>query len=150
MELHNLKPASGSTHKVKRIGRGQGSGHGGTSTRGHKGDKARAGHKNKRGFEGGQTPMQRRLPKRGFKNINRMEYVGINVSRLQELADKHGVTDINMASLVQAGIVRKNDDVKILGSGDLKTALNITGLRLTATAVTKIEAAGGKTDAQAC
>jgi large subunit ribosomal protein L15 len=150
MELHNLKPASGSTHKEKRIGRGQGSGHGGTSTRGHKGDKARAGHKNKRGFEGGQTPMQRRLPKRGFKNINRVEYVGVNVSRLQAVSEKFGVNDINMETLVSAGVVRKNDNVKILGGGDLSATINVTGLRVTASAAAKISAAGGTSEVAAC
>lgn len=143
MELHNLRPASGSVHKVKRIARGQGSGHGGTSTRGHKGDKARAGHKNKRGFEGGQTPMQRRLPKRGFNNINRVEYVGINIARLQDLANKFQVTSFSHATLVELGVVRKNDLVKILGAGELSTAISVQDLRITPSAAEKIQAAGG-------
>jgi large subunit ribosomal protein L15 len=143
MELHNLRPAKGSVHKVKRIARGQGSGHGGTSTRGHKGDKARAGHKNKRNFEGGQTPMQRRLPKRGFNNINRVEYVGINVARLQDLANKFQVTSFDHATLVNLGVVGKNDLVKILGAGELSTAISVKDLRITASAAEKIQAAGG-------
>ncbi len=143
MELHNLKPAKGSVHKVKRIARGQGSGHGGTATRGHKGDKARAGHKNKRNFEGGQTPMQRRLPKRGFKNVNRVEYIGINIGRLQDLVDKFRVISFSHAALVELGVVGKNDLVKILGTGELSTAISVQDLRITPAAAEKIQAAGG-------
>jgi large subunit ribosomal protein L15 len=143
MELNNLRPAKGSVHKAKRIGRGEGSGHGGTSTRGHKGDKARAGHKNKRNFEGGQTPMQRRLPKFGFKNINRVEYAAINLGRLQELADKTGVTDITPDVLYQNGLIKKSDLVKILASGELKAKLTISAHACSATAQSAIEAAGG-------
>ncbi len=143
MELNNLRPAKGSTHKVKRIGRGQGSGHGGTSTRGHKGDKATSGHKNKRGFEGGQTPLQRRLPKFGFKNINRVEYVAINISRLQEFADRFGVSDITPAALYEQGVIKKNDLVKILAHGEVKSKLNVTAHACSETAKAAIEAAGG-------
>jgi large subunit ribosomal protein L15 len=117
MELHNLKPAEGSVHKEKRIGRGQGSGYGGTSTRGHKGAKSRSGFHTKVGFEGGQMPLQRRLPKFGFKNINRKEFKGINISTLQLLADKKSLTLIDVDALIEAGLVKKNDKVKILGNG---------------------------------
>jgi large subunit ribosomal protein L15 len=143
MELNNLRPAKGSTHKVKRIGRGQGSGHGGTSTKGHKGDKATSGHKNKRGFEGGQTPLQRRLPKFGFKNINRVEYVAINVSRLQAFADANGVTDITPEALYAGGIIKKNDLVKILAHGEVTSKLNVTAHACSETAKSAIEAVGG-------
>ena len=143
MELNNLRPAKGSTHKIKRIGRGQGSGHGGTSTRGHKGDKARSGHKNKRGFEGGQTPMQRRLPKRGFKNPFRVEYVPFNLAQLQACAEKHGVTEITAAFLYENGYTKRDDLVKILGNGELTTALTISAHGCSDTAKAAIEAAGG-------
>ena len=143
MNLSNLKPAKGATHHGKRIARGQGSGHGGTATRGHKGDKARAGHKNKRGHEGGQTPMQRRLPKFGFKNPNREEYVAFNLANLQAFAEKHGVTDISTATLYAEGIIKKTDLVKILGNGELKSKLNVTAHACSATAKAAIEALGG-------
>lgn len=143
MELSNLRPAKGATHKVKRIGRGQGSGHGGTSTRGHKGDKATSGHKNKRGFEGGQTPLQRRLPKFGFKNINRVEYVAINISLLQEFADKFGATEITPAALYEQGFIKKNELVKVLATGELKSKLNVTAHACSGAAKAAIEAAGG-------
>jgi large subunit ribosomal protein L15 len=143
MELNNLRPASGSTHKVKRIGRGQGSGHGGTSTRGHKGDKARTGHKNKRGHEGGQTPLQRRLPKRGFKNINRVEYVPFNLSQLQAVSEKFGVTSIDTTFLYENGYIKQGDLVKILGNGEIKVALTVKADGCSATAKQAIEAAGG-------
>jgi large subunit ribosomal protein L15 len=143
MNLSNLKPAKGATHHGKRIARGQGSGHGGTATRGHKGDKARAGHKNKRGHEGGQTPMQRRLPKFGFTNPNRVEYVALNLANLQAFADKHGVTDISTATLYAEGIIKKTDLVKVLGNGELKSKLNVTAHACSATAKAAIEALGG-------
>jgi large subunit ribosomal protein L15 len=143
MELSNLRPAKGSTHNEKRIGRGQGSGHGGTSTRGHKGDKARSGHKNKRAHEGGQTPMQRRLPKFGFKNVNRTEYVAINLDRLQALNEKTGLTDITPEVLYQNGLIKKSDLVKILATGELKAKLNVTAHGCSAVAKSAIEAAGG-------
>jgi large subunit ribosomal protein L15 len=143
MELHNLRPASGSTKKVKRIARGQGSGHGGTSTKGHKGDKARTGHKNKRGHEGGQMPLQMRLPKRGFKNINRIDYVGINLDRLETFATSVGLTDVTFNDLYMHGIVSKNDKVKILGGGELTKKINVSAHACTQSAKAAIEALGG-------
>ena len=143
MNLSNLKPAKGATHSDKRIGRGQGSGYGGTATKGHKGDKARSGHKNKRGHEGGQTPMQRRLPKFGFKNVNRVEYIAVNLATLQAVADKHGVTDITPAVLYDKGYTQKNDLVKVLANGELKSKLNVTAHAFSATATSAIEAQGG-------
>ena len=119
MELHDLKPAVGSNKKKTRIGRGPGSGKGGTSTRGHKGAKSRSGYKQKVGFEGGQMPLQRRVPKGGFKNINRVEYKAINVAVLEALAEQNNLEKITVANLIQAGMVRKNQLVKILGQGQL-------------------------------
>ncbi|MEY4936082.1 MAG: hypothetical protein RIS64_2441 [Bacteroidota bacterium] len=143
MELHNLRPAKGSTHSVKRIGRGEGTGHGGTATKGHKGDKARSGHKNKRGYEGGQMPLQMRLPKRGFKNINRVEYVGINLGRIQDLAEKTNATEITLAHLFEHGVISKNDRVKILAGGELKGALKVSGHACSEAAKAALEAKGG-------
>jgi len=143
MDLSNLKPAKGSTKTKKRIGRGQGSGTGGTATRGHKGQKSRSGYSRKTGFEGGQMPLQRRVPKFGFKNINRKEYKGINISTLQELADARKVSDIDVDLLVEAGLARKNSLVKILGNGELKTKLNVKAHAFSKSAVTAIEAAKG-------
>ena len=143
MDLSNLKPAKGSTKNKKRIGRGQGSGTGGTATRGHKGQKSRSGYSRKTGFEGGQMPLQRRVPKFGFKNINRKEYKGINISTLQELADERKVTDIDVDLLVEAGLARKNSLVKILGNGELKAKLNVKAHAFSKTAVVAIEAAKG-------
>lgn len=145
MSLHNLKPAQGSVKSGKRIARGEGSGHGGTSTRGHKGAKSRSGYSRKIGFEGGQMPLQRRVPKFGFKNINRKEYAGINLDRLQTLVDNGRITDtVTIDILVANGLVGKNDLVKILGRGELKAKLNITVHKFTATAKAAIEAAGGE------
>jgi large subunit ribosomal protein L15 len=143
MELSNLKPAKGSTKNKKRIGRGQGSGTGGTSTKGHKGQKSRSGYSRKTGFEGGQMPLQRRVPKFGFKNINRKEYKGINISTLQELADARKITDINVDLLVEAGLARKNSLVKILGNGELKSKLNVKAHAFSKSAVSAIEAVEG-------
>ncbi len=143
MELSNLKPAKGSTRSKKRIGRGQGSGTGGTSTRGHKGQKSRSGYSRKIGFEGGQMPLQRRVPKFGFKNINRKEYKGINISTLQELADAKKITKIDVDVLVDAGLVRKDGLVKILGNGELKAKLNVKAHAFSKSAVAAIEAASG-------
>jgi len=143
MDLSNLKPAKGSTKTKKRIGRGQGSGTGGTATRGHKGQKSRSGYSRKTGFEGGQMPLQRRVPKFGFKNINRKEYKGINVSTLQELADARKITDIDVDLLVEAGLARKNSLVKILGNGELKTKLNVKAHAFSKSAVSAIEAVKG-------
>ncbi|CAL2056295.1 50S ribosomal protein L15 [Tenacibaculum sp. 190524A05c] len=145
MSLHNLKPAAGSTKNGKRIARGEGSGKGGTSTRGHKGAKSRSGYSRKIGFEGGQMPLQRRVPKFGFTNINRKEYVGINLDKLQELVDNGRITDtVTMDVLVENRLARKNELVKILGRGELKAKLNITVHKFTATAKAAIEAAGGE------
>jgi len=143
MDLSNLKPAKGSTKTKKRIGRGQGSGTGGTATRGHKGQKSRSGYSRKTGFEGGQMPLQRRVPKFGFKNINRKEYKGINVSTLQELADARKIKDIDVDILVEAGLARKNSLVKILGNGELKTKLNVKAHAFSKSAVAAIEAVEG-------
>jgi large subunit ribosomal protein L15 len=143
MDLSNLKPAQGSTKGKKRIGRGQASGKGGTSTRGHKGQKSRSGYSRKVGFEGGQMPLQRRVPKFGFKNINRKEYKGINISTLQELADAKKISNIDVDLLVEAGLVRKDSLVKILGNGELKAKLNVKAHAFSKSAVTAIEAAAG-------
>jgi large subunit ribosomal protein L15 len=143
--LHNLMPAEGSVKKDKRIARGEGSGHGGTATRGHKGAKSRSGYSRKVGFEGGQMPLQRRVPKFGFTNINRKEYQGINLEKLQALVDSGKITDtVNQDILVALGLVSKNELVKILGTGELKAKLTITVHKFTATAKAAIEAAGGQ------
>lgn len=143
MELHNLRPAKGATKSDKRIGRGQGSGKGGTATRGHKGAKSRSGYSRKRAFEGGQMPLQMRLPKRGFKNINRVEYVGINVARLQEISERYNLSDISDATLVAAGIIKKTVKVKVLGNGDITAKVSVSTSAISASAKEKIEAAGG-------
>lgn len=146
MNLSNLKPAQGSVHREgKRVGRGQGSGKGGTATRGHKGAKSRSGFSTKIGFEGGQMPLQRRVPKFGFKNFNRKEYVGINVGKLQELVDKGVITDVvTLEILVQNRLAKKNDLVKILGGGELKSKLKISVHKFTASAKVAVEAVGGE------
>lgn len=144
MQLNTLRPAKGSVKTSKRIGRGQGSGKGGTATRGHKGQKSRSGYSRKIGFEGGQMPLQRRVPKFGFTNINRKEYLGINLDKLQEFVDNGKLKDVvTMETLVDARLARKNDLVKILGRGELKAKLNITVHKFTATAKAAIEKAGG-------
>ncbi len=143
MDLSNLKPAEGSVKNKKRIGRGQGSGRGGTSTKGHKGAQSRSGYKRKIGFEGGQMPLFRRVPKFGFKNINRKEYRGVNLSVLQELADNKEVTEINKEILIENGLASKNDLIKILGNGELKAKLEVTANGFTKTAQAAIEAQGG-------
>jgi large subunit ribosomal protein L15 len=147
MELSNLKPQSGSvTSKKKRLGRGQGSGKGGTATRGHKGAKSRSGYSKKLGFEGGQMPLQRRIPKFGFKNINRVEYKPVNLSKLQELIDSKKVKKgiINAESLISNGLVKKNDLVKILGNGDLNDAVKVEAHKFSKSAQEKIEKSGGE------
>ena len=147
MELSNLKPQSGSvTSKKKRLGRGQGSGKGGTATRGHKGAKSRSGYSKKLGFEGGQMPLQRRIPKFGFKNINRVEYKPVNLSKLQELIDSKKVKKgiINAESLISNGLVKKNDLVKILGNGGLKDAVKVEAHKFSKSAQEKIEKSGGE------
>ena len=145
MKLHELKPAAGSKGREKRIGRGEGSGHGGTSTRGHKGAQARSGYSRKIGFEGGQIPIQRRLPKYGFKNPTRVEYKGINVSALQALAEKNGLSEITLETLMDAGFISRNQLVKILGNGELTLKLDVTAHAFSKSAIAKIEAVGGKT-----
>ena len=146
MNLSNLKPAAGSTHHEKRIGRGQGSGHGGTSTRGHKGAQSRSGYSHKLGFEGGQMPLQRRMPKFGFNNIKRVEYKPINLDTLEALAANKNITDINIETLIEAGFVSKNHNVKVLGKGELTKALNVTAHAFSQTAIAAIEAKGGKVE----
>ena len=146
MNLHNLKPAEGSVKNAKkRLGRGQGSGKGGTATRGTKGAQARAGYEHKIGFEGGQMPIQRRLPKYGFKNPTRVEFKAVNVSDLQKLADATGITTINLDLLVEAGLASPKDLVKILGNGELTAKLEVSADAFSKSAVAKIEAAGGST-----
>ena len=143
MGLNNLKPAAGSTKSRKRIGRGEGSGRGGTSTRGHKGQKSRSGYSKKIGFEGGQMPLQRRVPKFGFKNPFRVEYHGINLDTLQKLADEKKVKAVTPELLVENGLANKKDLVKILGRGELKAKLEVSAHGFSKTAISAIEAAGG-------
>ncbi|MBE6200035.1 MAG: 50S ribosomal protein L15 [Rikenellaceae bacterium] len=146
MELNNLKPAKGATHHDKRVGRGAGSGHGGYSTRGLKGAKSRSGYSRKLGFEGGQMPLQRRLPKFGFKNLKRVEYKPINLSTLEELAAKKELTVINVETLVAAGFISGNDRVKILGNGNVTKSLNVTAHAFSQSAEAAIVAAGGSVE----
>lgn len=145
MKLNTLKPAEGSTHSRRRIGRGPGSGLGGTSTRGHKGAKARSGYKKKIGFEGGQMPLQRRVPKAGFKNINHKEYFAVNLSVLQMLAESKNLTKIGLDDLRAANLVKKNALVKILGNGKLKAKLEVEANAFSKTAEEAIKAVGGNT-----
>ena len=146
MNLSNIQPAEGSTHKnAKRLGRGQGSGKGGTAARGHKGAKSRSGYSKKLGFEGGQMPLQRRVPKFGFKNINRKDYQGINLDTLQGLVDENKIKDtLGFDNIVELRLARKNELVKILGRGELKAAVKVSAHKFTATAKAAIEAAGGE------
>jgi large subunit ribosomal protein L15 len=146
MELNNLKPAKGSTHHDKRVGRGAGSGHGRYSTRGMKGAKSRSGYSRKLGFEGGQMPLQRRLPKFGFKNLKRVEYKPINLSTLEELAAKKELTVINIDTLVGAGFISSNDRVKILGNGSVTKSLTVTAHAFSKSAEAAITAAGGSVE----
>ena len=143
MNLSNLKPAEGSTRKPKRIGRGQGSGRGGTSTRGHKGAKSRSGYSKKLGYEGGQMPLTRRVPKYGFRNFSRKEYKGINLDVLQQLAEKQSIDTITREVLIKSGYVSKNDLIKILGRGELKVKLDVTAHAFSASARKAIEELGG-------
>jgi large subunit ribosomal protein L15 len=143
MDLSNLKPAKGSTKGRKRIARGQGSGAGGTATRGHKGAKSRSGYSQKIGFEGGQMPLHRRVPKFGFKNINRVEYRGINIDTLQKLADDKKLTKIDLDTLIENGLASKKDLVKILGRGELKAKLEVTAHAFSKSAIEAIEKQGG-------
>ena len=144
MKLENLKPAKGATHNTKRVGRGQGSGKGGTATRGTKGAQARAGYEHKVGFEGGQMPIQRRLPKFGFKNPTRVAYKAVNVATLQALSEKLAVKAIDVDTLIAAGIASKGELVKVLGNGELTAAIEVKANAFSASATKKIEAAGGK------
>ena len=144
MKLHTLKPAEGSTKNKKRIGRGQGSGRGGTSTRGHKGAKSRSGYSQKLGFEGGQMPLQRRVPKFGFTKPNQVEYKPVNVDDLQALAEKTKAKKIDLELLVSNGVVGKKDLVKVLGRGELSAKVEVEVHKFSASAVSAIEAAGGK------
>ncbi|GGG55509.1 50S ribosomal protein L15 [Croceivirga lutea] len=146
MDLSNLKPAEGSTHKHgKRVGRGQGSGKGGTATRGHKGAKSRSGYSKKIGFEGGQMPLQRRVPKFGFKNFNRKEYQPVNLAKLQELVDNKIVKDeVTLDALIENRVVGKNDLVKVLGNGELKAKIKVSAHKFSASAKEAIEKAGGE------
>jgi large subunit ribosomal protein L15 len=146
MNLSNLQPAEGSTHNQnKRLGRGEGSGKGGTASRGHKGAKSRSGYSKKIGFEGGQMPLQRRVPKFGFKNINRLDYQGVNLDSLQTLVDNGVVTDtVDFSVFIDTRLATKNELVKILGRGELKAKLKVTAHKFTATAKAAIEAAGGE------
>ncbi len=145
MNLNNIKPAAGSTFNSKRIGRGQGSGKGGTSTKGHKGQKSRAGYSQKIGFEGGQMPLQRRLPKFGFKNVNRKEFRGINLDTIQTLIENKSITgDITKEVMIENGLITKNELVKIMGRGELKSAVSISADKFTKSAEELITKAGGK------
>ena len=143
MKLDNLKPAAGATHSRRRLGRGPGSGLGGTSTRGHKGAKARSGYKNKIGFEGGQMHLQRRLPKFGFKNINRVEYQAVNLSTIQKLAEKNNLTKIGVEELVAAGVVNAKGLVKVLGNGKLTAKVEVVANAFSKSAEAAIQAVGG-------
>ncbi|NDE10925.1 MAG: 50S ribosomal protein L15 [Chitinophagia bacterium] len=146
MKLHNLRPAKGATHKAKRIGRGEASGKGGTSTKGNKGGQSRAGYKSKMGFEGGQMPIQRRVPKRGFKNINRVEYKVINIGQVDHYAEKYSITEFTLENLYINGLINQNDNVKILGVGELKGKFSFKVNAVSATAKAAIEAAGGSVE----
>ncbi len=143
MDLSNLKPAKGAVKNRKRIGRGQGSGHGGTSTRGHKGQKSRSGYSRKLGFEGGQMPLYRRVPKGGFKNINRVEYNAINIDRLQKLHEEKGISVFTIQTFIDNGLVSKKDLVKVLGRGNLTAKIEVEAHAFSETAVKNIESIGG-------
>jgi len=143
MELHNLTPEKGSVKNKKRIARGQGSGRGGTSTRGHKGAKSRSGYSRKRAFEGGQMPLQMRLPKRGFKNPNRVNFIALNLDRLQEINEKYGLKDVSIDALYEKRLIKKGDKVKVLGNGEITTAVNVTVHAISESAKSAIESKGG-------
>ena len=146
MKLHELRPAKGATHKDKRIGRGDGSGHGGTSTKGTKGGQSRAGYKRKMAHEGGQMPIQRRIPKRGFNNINRVEYKVLNVGQVDQLSEKYGIKEFSLENLYVNGLISQNDKVKVLGNGELKNKLSFKVNAVSAKAKSVIEAAGGSVE----
>jgi len=143
MELHNLKPAAGSLGRKKRRGRGQGSTDGGTAARGHKGARSRSGYKQKLGFEGGQMPLQRRMPKVGFNNIFRVEYTGLNLGKIQHIVDTYGLSEITVENLRENGLLKKSALVKVLGSGELETKVNVSVHGISASAKAKIEELGG-------
>ncbi len=143
MNLHSLKPAKGSTHKEKRLGRGEASGKGGTSTKGNKGGQSRAGYKSKKAHEGGQMPIQRRIPKRGFTNINRVEYKVLNLGKIDHYAEKYGITEFSLQNLYINGLIGQNDAIKVLGNGELKGKYNFKVNAVSEKAKAAIEAAGG-------
>lgn len=147
MKLHTLRPAKGATHREgKRVGRGEGSGKGGTAARGHKGAGSRSGTSTKRGFEGGQMPLYRRIPKFGFKNLNRVEFVPVNLDRLQTLAEEKGLSNFDFQTFMDNGFVSKNDKIKVLGRGEVKSAIHVKAHAFSASAIKAIEAAGGKAE----
>jgi large subunit ribosomal protein L15 len=146
MKLHNLRPAKGAVHKEKRIGRGEASGHGGTSTKGNKGQQARTGYQRKMAHEGGQMPIQRRVPKRGFKNINRIEYKVFNLGQIDQLVEKYGIQDFSLENLYTNGLISQTDRVKILGNGEIKTILTFKVNAISEKAKQSIEAAGGSVE----
>lgn len=146
MKLHTLKPATGSTHKEKRLGRGEASGKGGTSTKGNKGQQARTGYQRKNAHEGGQMPLQRRVPKRGFKNNNRVEFVVFNLGQIDQLQEKYSFSEFSLENLYINGLISRTDKVKILGTGEIKTSLNFKVNAISEKAKTAIEASGGKVE----
>lgn len=146
MNLHNLRPAKGAVHKEKRLGRGEGSGHGGTSTKGNKGGQSRAGYKRKRAHEGGQMPIQRRIPKRGFKNPDRIEYKVFNLGQIDQLVEKYGITDFTLENLYTNGLISQTDRVKVLGNGELKSKLTFKVNAISAKAKEAIESTGGSVE----
>ncbi len=146
MKLHNLRPAKGATHKAKRLGRGEASGKGGTSTKGNKGGQSRAGYQSKLGHEGGQMPIQRRLPKRGFKNNNRIEFKVFNPGQIEQLVTKYGIKEFSLENLYVNGLISQTDSVKVLGNGELKTKLNFKINAVSAKAKAAIEAGGGSVE----
>jgi large subunit ribosomal protein L15 len=146
MKLHNLRPAKGAVHKEKRIGRGEASGHGGTSTKGNKGGQSRAGYKRKRAHEGGQMPIQRRVPKRGFKNPNRIEYKVFNLGQIDQLVEKYNITDFNLENLYTNGLISQTDRVKILGNGELKAKVTFKVNAISEKAKQAIESVGGSVE----
>ncbi|ULQ58017.1 50S ribosomal protein L15 [Flavihumibacter rivuli] len=146
MKLHNLQPAEGATHKEKRLGRGEASGKGGTSTKGNKGGQSRAGYKNKRAHEGGQMPIQRRVPKRGFNNIHRVEYKVFNLGQVDQLVEKYGISEFTLENLYINGLISQFDNVKILGNGELKAKVNFKVNAVSEKAKAAIEAAGGSVE----
>ena len=146
MNLHNLRPAKGSVHKEKRLGRGEASGHGGTSTKGNKGGQSRAGYKRKRAHEGGQMPIQRRIPKRGFKNPDRIEYKVFNLGQIDQLVEKYGITDFTLENLYTNGLINQTDRVKLLGNGELKSKVTFKVNAVSGKAKEAIESAGGSVE----